>query len=237
VRAHELPPVPGSVHKKKRVARGNASGHGTYSGRGIKGQQSRSGRDLRIGFEGGQIPLVRALSRKRGFNNRFRVEYEVINVDDLAKLPAGSDVTSESLRAAGIVKSARQPVKLLGDGELKVKLNVMVEKISASARAKVEAAGGKATALIAAKEAGAPEEKAAAAPKGKAAKAPAAVAKAPEASEAVVETPAAVAEAPAAAPAEEPAAEAPASEAKPARRPRAPRAKASDKTENEATET
>jgi large subunit ribosomal protein L15 len=218
------------VHKKKRVARGNASGHGTYSGRGIKGQQSRSGRDLRIGFEGGQIPLVRALSRKRGFNNRFRVEYEVINVSDLAKLPAGSEVTSQSLRAVGIVKSARQPVKLLGDGELKVKLNVTVEKISAGARAKVEAAGGQATALIAAKEeAATPEQKITARS--------AAVAEAPAAGEAVAEAPAAVAEAPAAAPAEEPAAEAPASEAKPARRPRAPRAKASDKTENEATET
>jgi len=230
VRAHELPPVPGSVHKKKRVARGNASGHGTYSGRGIKGQQSRTGPDLRIGFEGGQNPLVRALSRKRGFNNRFRVEYEVINVGDLAKLPAGSDVTSGSLRAAGIVKSARQPVKLLGDGELKVKLNVTVEKISAGARAKVEAAGGKATALITAKEeAAAPEEKTTAR------RAVVAEPRAP--SEAVAEAPAAVAEAPAAAPAEEPAVEAPASEAKPARRPRAPRAKASDKTENEATET
>ena len=71
----DLPPVPGSVHKKKRVARGNASGHGTYSGRGIKGQQSRSGPDLRIGFEGGQLPLIRGLSRLRGFNNKWRTEY------------------------------------------------------------------------------------------------------------------------------------------------------------------
>src|ERR671917_104868 len=120
MRANDLRPVPGSVHKKKRIGRGNASGHGTYSGRGIKGQQSRSGPDLRIGFEGGQNPLVRALSRKRGFNNRFRVEYEAINVSDLAGLPANSNVTSESLRQAGLIKSARRPVKILGDGEISV---------------------------------------------------------------------------------------------------------------------
>jgi len=145
MRQHELPPVPGSVHKRKRVGRGNASGHGTYSGRGIKGQKSRSGRDLRIHFEGGQIPLVRALSRKRGFNNKWRVEYEPINVSALNKLPAGSTVTTESLREAGIAKSRLLPVKILGDGELTVKLNVDVDKVSASARAKIEALGGTAT--------------------------------------------------------------------------------------------
>jgi large subunit ribosomal protein L15 len=149
MRQNELPPVPGSVHKKKRVARGNSSGHGTYSGRGIKGQKSRTGRDLRIGFEGGQIPLVRALSRKRGFSNsRFRVEYEPINVSQLNKLPAGSTVTPESLRAAGIVKSRLLPVKILGDGELNVKLDVDVDKVSASAKAKIEAAGGTAVSRI-----------------------------------------------------------------------------------------
>jgi large subunit ribosomal protein L15 len=142
VRQSDLPPVPGSVHKKKRVARGNASGHGTYSGRGIKGQQSRSGPDLRIGFEGGQLPLIRALSRLRGFNNIFRTEYEPINVGELAKLPAGTSVTVESLRRAGIVKSSRLPVKILGSGEINVALTVEAERFSASARAKIEAAGG-----------------------------------------------------------------------------------------------
>jgi large subunit ribosomal protein L15 len=139
---NDLSPTPGSVHKKKRLGRGNSSGHGTYSGRGIKGQKSRSGPDLRAGFEGGQIPLIRALSRKRGFNNRFRVEYEPVNVSQLDKLPAGSAVTPESLRAAGIVKSARLPIKVLGGGEISVKLAVEVERVSASARAKIEAAGG-----------------------------------------------------------------------------------------------
>jgi large subunit ribosomal protein L15 len=117
MRANELPPVPGSVHSKKRLGRGNATGQGTYGGRGIKGQKSRSGPDLGIFFEGGQIPLVRALSRKRGFNNKWRVEYEPINVSALNKLPAGSTVTTESLREAGIAKSRLLPVKVLGDGD------------------------------------------------------------------------------------------------------------------------
>jgi large subunit ribosomal protein L15 len=145
VRMNDLAPTPGSVHKKKRIARGNSSGHGTYAGRGIKGQKSRSGPDLRIGFEGGQIPLVRALSRKRGFNNRFRVEFEPINVGQLSKLSAGSSVTTESLREAGIAKSRLLPVKILGDGELSVKLSIEVERVSASAKAKIEAAGGSVT--------------------------------------------------------------------------------------------
>lgn len=142
MRLNELPPVPGSVRKRKRLGRGNATGQGTYAGRGIKGQKSRSGPDLRIGFEGGQNPLVRALSRKRGFNNKFRVEYEPINVSDLNKLPAGSSATSESLREAGIAKTRLLPIKILGDGELSVSLTLDVDRVSASARAKIEAAGG-----------------------------------------------------------------------------------------------
>jgi len=140
----DLSPTPGSVHKKKRVGRGNASGHGTYATRGIKGQKSRSGRDLRIGFEGGQIPLVRALSRKRGFTNRFRVEYEPVNLASLARFEAGSVVSLETLKAAGIVKSSAKPVKILGDGELTVGLTVRAHKFSVAARSKIEAAGGKA---------------------------------------------------------------------------------------------
>jgi large subunit ribosomal protein L15 len=141
--SNDLSPVPGSVHKKKRVARGNASGHGTYSGRGIKGQKSRTGPDLRIGFEGGQIPLVRALSRKRGFRNAFRVEYEPVNLANLARFPANSEVTLETLKQAGLVKTGR-PVKILGEGELTVVLTVRAHKFSASAREKIEKAGGKA---------------------------------------------------------------------------------------------
>ena len=140
---NDLRPVPGSTHKKKRVGRGNSSGHGTYSGRGIKGQQSRTGPDLRIGFEGGQIPLVRALSRKRGFNNRFRVEYEPVNVEALGRFDSGATVTIETLRQAGLVKSSRLPVKVLGTGDLAVALTVEADRFSASAKAKIESAGGK----------------------------------------------------------------------------------------------
>jgi large subunit ribosomal protein L15 len=142
MRMNDLAPNPGSVHKKKRVGRGNSSGHGTSAGRGTKGQQSRSGYSRRIGFEGGQNPLIRSLSRLRGFTNRFRVQYEPVNVSDLAKLPAGTSVTPASLREAGIVKSARLPVKILGGGEISVKLTVEAERFSATARAKIEAAGG-----------------------------------------------------------------------------------------------
>jgi large subunit ribosomal protein L15 len=209
VRANELPPVPGSTHKKKRIGRGNASGHGTYATRGIKGQQSRSGPDLRIGFEGGQNPLIRGLSRKRGFTNRFRVEYEAVNVSALAKLPAGSIVTPATLREAGIVKSASKPVKVLGDGDLEVKLDVEVEKISAGARQKIEAAGGKATALTAGRDEGA------ASLRGEA------LAAAPEAAEEAATEPAAETPSePVADVADETA------EAKPARRTRAPRTRA-----------
>jgi large subunit ribosomal protein L15 len=141
--SNELRPVPGSVHKKKRVARGNSSGHGTYSGRGIKGQKSRTGPDLRIGFEGGQIPLVRALSRKRGFRNAFRIEYEPVNVASLGRFAANSEVTPEVLKQAGLVKTAR-PVKVLGEGEITVALTVRAHKFSGTGRAKIEAAGGKA---------------------------------------------------------------------------------------------
>ena len=140
----DLRPVAGSVHKRKRVGRGNASGHGTYSTRGIKGQKSRSGRDLRIGFEGGQLPMLRRLSRKRGFNNKFRVEYEPVNVDKLGRFATASTVTPAVLKEAGIIKSLKRPVKVLGTGELAVALTVQAHKFSAGAKAKIEAAGGKA---------------------------------------------------------------------------------------------
>lgn len=145
---NDLRPVPGSVHRKKRVGRGNASGHGTYSGRGIKGQKSRSGPDLRIGFEGGQIPLVRALSRVRGFRNRFRIEFEPVNLGRLEAAATDGEVTPESLRAAGIVKSNR-PVKVLAEGELSQKLKVTAHRFSAAARSKIEAAGGSVVELMA----------------------------------------------------------------------------------------
>jgi large subunit ribosomal protein L15 len=142
VRQHELRPSSGAHHARKRVGRGNASGHGTYSGRGLKGQKARAGGGVRRGFEGGQLPLMRRMARKRGFTNRFRVEYEPVNLSRLSRFPAGSEVTPETLRGAGIVKDRHRPIKVLGDGNLGAALTVRVHKFSASARQKIEAAGG-----------------------------------------------------------------------------------------------
>lgn len=142
MRQNELSPALGSRKERKRVGRGNGSGHGTYSGRGSKGQKSRSGFRMKPGFEGGQLPLIRRLPRKRGFTNLFRVEYSVVNLDKLSLFEAGSEVTPESLLAAGVVKSLRYPVKILAGGDISYPLSVKADKFSAAARAKIEAAGG-----------------------------------------------------------------------------------------------
>ncbi len=139
---HELRPPTAAKKARKRVGRGNASGHGTYSGRGIKGQQARSGGGVRPGFEGGQTPLIRRLPRRRGFRNPFRVAYTPVNLRDLARFPAGSEVTPETLRAAGVVRSLRRPIKILGDGELTAALTVRAPRVSSAARVRIEAAGG-----------------------------------------------------------------------------------------------
>ncbi len=144
MRQHELSPAPGSRKDRKRVGRGDGSGHGTYSGRGLKGQKSRSGYRMRPGFEGGQLPLIKRLPRKRGFTNIFRIEYSIVNLDRLNSFPADSEVTPEVLLKAGVVKSLRQPIKILADGQLKHPLVVKANRFSAAARAKIEAAGGKA---------------------------------------------------------------------------------------------
>jgi large subunit ribosomal protein L15 len=142
---NDLRPPGGAKHKRKRVGRGNASGHGTYSGRGLKGQKARSGARLRIGFEGGQLPLIQRLSRKRGFTNIFRVEYAQVNLSSLAsRFPAGSEVTPETLVRAGVIKNLKKPVKVLGQGDLEGALTVHAHKFSSVAREKIEAAGGKA---------------------------------------------------------------------------------------------
>jgi len=142
VRQNELFPAPGSKKGRKRVGRGDGSGHGTYSGRGCKGQKSRSGGKTTRGFEGGQLPLIRRLPRKRGFVNIFRVEYSVVNIDKLNVFEAGSEVTPEKLVAAGVVKSLRRPVKILAEGDIDRPLVVRANKFSAAAKAKIEAAGG-----------------------------------------------------------------------------------------------
>src|SRR3972149_40215 len=144
--ASDLKPAPGSRKTRKRIGRGNASGHGTYSGRGIKGQKARSGNDLRLGFEGGQLPLIRRMARKRGFTNVFRGEDAPVNLRSLERFAAAGEVTPEGLRAAGLAKR-NQPIKILGVGELKAALVVGAHRFSAAARAKIEAAGGRAEAL------------------------------------------------------------------------------------------
>jgi large subunit ribosomal protein L15 len=139
-----LSPAPGSTHSKKRVGRGNGSGHGTYSGRGCKGQKARTGNNkIRPGFEGGQLPLIKRLPELRGFYNRFHIEYCPVNLDQLEVFESASEVTPEKLMAAGIIKSLERPVKILATGEITHPLVVRANKFSAAAKAKIEAAGGK----------------------------------------------------------------------------------------------
>ncbi len=144
VRQDNIAPPPGSKRARKRVGRGNGSGHGTYSGRGCNGQKSRAGYRIRPGFEGGQLPLIKRLPRKRGFTNIFRTEYSTVNIGSLNTFESGSEVTPEKLVAAGMVKSLRNPIKILADGDINHPLTIKANKFSASAKAKIEAAGGKA---------------------------------------------------------------------------------------------
>jgi large subunit ribosomal protein L15 len=144
VKQNSIAPARGSRHASKRVGRGNGSGHGTYSGRGCKGQKARAGNNkVRPGFEGGQLPLIKRLPSKRGFTNIFRTEYSIVSIGQLNKFKSGSEVTPEKLLAAGIIKSLANPVKILADGDIKHPITVKVNKFSASAKAKIEAAGGK----------------------------------------------------------------------------------------------
>ncbi|MEK7217058.1 MAG: 50S ribosomal protein L15 [Chloroflexota bacterium] len=137
---HQLEPPPGSTHPRKRVGRGYGSGHGTTAGRGTKGQKARSGGGVRPGFEGGQLPIIKRLPHIRGFKNIFKIEYAVVNVGDLNGFDGVVD--APVLAAAGLIPNARQLVKVLGDGELTKNLTVKAKKFSASAKAKIAAAGG-----------------------------------------------------------------------------------------------
>ena len=139
---HLLKPPKGARQRRKTVGRGDGSGRGSYSGRGIKGLKSRSGGTTRPGFQGGQTPLVKALPSMRGFTNIFRQEYSVVNINGLARFPADSEVTPQLLVQSGIIKNLRKPIKVLGRGEIGAPLTVEAHKFSASARAKIEGAGG-----------------------------------------------------------------------------------------------
>ena len=139
---HELRQPNGAKRARKRVGRGDAAGQGSYSGRGVKGQNSRSGGGVRPGFEGGQIPLIKGLPHIRGFKNPFRTEYSVVNLKGLSRFPADSEITPDVLVETGILKDVKRPVKVLGDGEIAVAISVAAHKFSSSARQKIEAAGG-----------------------------------------------------------------------------------------------
>jgi len=143
MKQNELKPPAGAKHRTKRVGRGDGSGHGTYSGRGCKGQKSRSSGGVRLGFEGGQLPLIKRLPEKRGFTNIFKTEYNIVNVSRLAVFPPGTEVTPEKLIEAGLIKTLDRPTKILGNGDIDRPLVVKAHKFSSSAEKKIVTAGGK----------------------------------------------------------------------------------------------
>ncbi len=143
MKLHELRAAEGSTKKTKRKGRGTATGQGKTAGRGMNGQNSRSGGGVRLGFEGGQMPLYRRLP-KRGFTNIWGTEYSIINVSDLNKFEAGTVVTPELLKEAGLLKQVKDGVKVLGEGNLEKNITVQAHKFSKTAIEKIESAGGKA---------------------------------------------------------------------------------------------
>ena len=143
MKLHELRPAAGSTKNRKRIGRGGGSGQGTTAGRGMNGQNSRSGGGVRPGFEGGQMPLFRRLP-KRGFNNFTRKNWTIVNVETLNRFEDGTEITPELLLETGVLSKVEYGVKILGDGEITKKLTVKANKFTQSAITKIEAAGGKA---------------------------------------------------------------------------------------------
>jgi large subunit ribosomal protein L15 len=142
MRLHDLKPRPGAKHRRKRLGQGESSGHGKTSGRGGKGQTARSGSSIRIGFEGGQMPLIRRIP-KRGFNNaRHATNYHPVNLESLNVFKDGDRVDLEQLRKQGLANGRFHGIKILGTGELSKKLTISAHAFSASAKAKIEAKGG-----------------------------------------------------------------------------------------------
>lgn len=142
MKLHELKPAKGSTKTRNRVGRGVATGNGKTSGRGQKGQNSRSGGGVRLGFEGGQNPIFKRLP-KRGFTNYTRKEYAIVNIETLNRFDSGTEVTPELLIKEGVVSKTKNGVKILGDGNVVKDLTVKANKFSASAKSAIEAAGGK----------------------------------------------------------------------------------------------
>jgi len=142
MRIHELQPPDGSTRTSIRIGRGHGSGKVKTGGKGTKGQNARAGGGVPPYFEGGQLPLIRKLPYRRGFRNPFRVEFREVNVRDLAQFPEGSTVGPEEFEIAGVARGKAGPVKILGQGDIAIKLTVRAHKFSASAREKIQSAGG-----------------------------------------------------------------------------------------------
>jgi large subunit ribosomal protein L15 len=140
---HLLTPPKGARKHRKRVGRGDSAGQGSYAGRGIKGQKSRSGGGPRPGFEGGQLPMIKALPMKRGFTNIFKTYYALVKLDTLEQFNEGERITPELLRERGYLRDRKRSVKILADGQLSKPVTVAAHKFTSSAREKIEAAGGK----------------------------------------------------------------------------------------------
>lgn len=140
---HQVVPSPGARKRRKRVGRGDAAGQGSTAGRGMKGQKSRSGSSIRAGFEGGQNQLIKGLPMKRGFNNIFKTYYSLISLEILETFNAGDRITPEFLQQRGFLKSLKQPIKIVGDGQLTKAVTVAAHRFTGSAREKIEAAKGK----------------------------------------------------------------------------------------------
>jgi large subunit ribosomal protein L15 len=147
MKLHDLAPPPGAHRKRRRIGRGLGSGRGTTAGKGTKGQNARAGGGVPPYFEGGQLPLVKKLPYRRGFNNPNRVEYHAVNLTDLLRFDAGATIDVAALVSAGLVKNERERVKVLGTGDLDRALTVTAHRFSATARQKIEAAGGACHAL------------------------------------------------------------------------------------------
>ena len=140
---HTLSSAGSKTRKRKRIGRGDASGNGSYSGKGMKGQKSRSGGGVRPGFEGGQLPLIKRLPSLRGFTNIFKTQYHAVNLDTILKMyPNGGDVSPGTLVENGVLKDQKLPLKVLGRGEINVNLKVSAHKFTKSAKQKIETAGG-----------------------------------------------------------------------------------------------
>ena len=139
---HQLVPHKGARKRRKRVGRGDAAGQGSTAGRGMKGQKSRAGKGLRLGFEGGQLPLIKGLPMKRGFTNIFKTYYTLVSVETLETFEPDERITPEVLRSRGYLRNLKQPVKIVGGGELSKPLTVAAHKFTRSAREKIESAKG-----------------------------------------------------------------------------------------------